>query len=550
VKRYVLFLLVLLVALIPFAGVSGQGGDDTIVFAESYDVKTFNPVLASDGGSFSAIQYLFPTLMQSDVMTGEYIPDLASWEISEDSLTYTFFINEDAVWSDGEPISAEDVKFTYEAIMSDLVESPRKGDVTNIEEINVIEEKTVEFVMKEVDCTVLGNLATNILPSHKFAEDFSDVMTNPLNEGPDISGGPYMLEEWAPDEFTRFVSNPTFWKGEPGIKYLVNRVVTDPAILAQMMASGEADYGFFYPDEFDEIPVTDHLTWGSFPLHNTPLFTLNWADPENPMSAYDEEGNMIEQPPHPLFSDVKVRQAMAMGYSKDDLLETLDGRGVKLTSSVIPTITWAYNAELEPWPYDPERAVELLDEAGWLVNEETGIREKDGVPFEFTILYSAGVTNLWDNIAIIAQDQLSDLNIKVEIESIEWGAFIDKLLAQEFDALVVGFGGGAAPEPDGIAGNIMYSIRDVVGSGFNMTSYVNPEVDELLEGGKAVPGCAPEDRAPFYKEMQRITQEEVAYDFTVSPLQFHVMNKRILGFEPGPWWGQASQVHLFTIGEE
>jgi peptide/nickel transport system substrate-binding protein len=548
-KRYVVLLIALVIAATPLAGAMGQGDEETVILTDSYDVITFNPILASDGASLNAIRFIYPALTKVDPFTAEVVPDLASWDISEDSLTYTFYIRDDAVWSDGTPVTATDVKFTYEAIASDLVESPRKSDVAKIESINVIDEKTVEFVLSDVDCTIWNNLGTRILPAHRFAADFSDVMDNSMNTAPDISAGPYILEEWLPDEYTRFVANPTFYGGEPNIKYLISRVVPEPAIQNQMLLAGEVDYAFMYPDEFKQLGTYDDLNWGSFPLHNTPLLALNWADPDNPMSAYDEEGNLVEQAPHPIFSDVRVRQAIVMGYSKDDLLETLDGEGVRLTASVIPTITWAYNTDLEPWPYDPERAAALLDEAGWLMNEDTGIREKDGMPLAFEILYSPGVTDLWDNIALIAQDQLSQLGMDVTLVPLEWGAFIEVLLGQEFDALVVGFGGGYPPDPNGIAGSITHSANDIVGSGFNMTSYVNPEVDRLLDEGKSVPGCAPEDRTPIYWEVQRILQEEVAYDFTVSPNQVRVLNKRIGGYELGPWWTVEYEIQSWTIGE-
>jgi peptide/nickel transport system substrate-binding protein len=315
-----------------------------------------------------------------------------------------------------------------------------------------------------------------------------------------------------------------------------------------MLLAGELDYAFMYPDEFKQLGSYDMFNAGSFPLHNTPLFSMNWADPENPQDAYDEDGNPIEQDPHPIFGDVRVRQAMAMGFSKEDLLGTLDGEGVRNIASVIPTLEWAYNTELEPWPYDPERSAELLDEAGWVMNEETGIREKDGMPLEFEIAYSPGVTDLWDNVALVAQDQLSQLGAEITLNPLEWGAFLDYILAQEYDAMVVGFGGGTPPDPDGIAGNIALSTNDVVGSGFNLASYANPEVDELLAAGKSVPGCAYEERAPYYYEMQRIMQEEVAYDFTVSPNQVHVWNIRT-AVEVGPWWGTSTTPHTWAIGE-
>ncbi|MBN1966071.1 MAG: peptide-binding protein, partial [Anaerolineae bacterium] len=196
---------------------------------------------------------------------------------------------------------------------------------------------------------------------------------------------------------------------------------------------------------------------------------------------------------------------------------------------------WAYNTDLTPWPYDPERALELLAEAGWTDSDGDGILDRDGEPFAFEIL-SSPLTDLWENIALVAQDQLSQLGMDVTVTTLEWGAFInDRLLPQQFDALVVGFGGGTIPDPSAIAYPIMHSSNDIPGSGFNMTSYVNLEVDALLDEGRTVPGCSIEDRTPIYWEIQRITQEEVAYDFTVSPSQVHVMNARVQNFDPGPW---------------
>lgn len=548
-KRLVLFVMLLTVALAPAAIATAQD-EDTVTISVSYDIITLNPVLATDGGSFNAIQFIYPDLYKVDPFTGELIPSLVTWDISEDGLTYTFYVRDNAVWSDGTPITAQDIKFTYEAIMSDVVESPRKADVANVEAIEVIDDKTVQFTMSQVDCTFLGGgLATNILPAHKFAADFSDVNDSPMNSAPDISGGPYILKEWKADEYALFEANPTYYLGEPKVKYLINKVVGDPAVQNQMLLAAEVDYAFMYPDEYKQLGVYDMFTSGSFPLHNTPLFAMNWANPQNPQSAYDEEGNPIEQDPHPIFSDVRVRQAMAMGFSKDDLLETLDGEGTRNVASVIPTITWAFNTELEPWPYDPERAAALLDEAGWVMNEATGIREKDGVPLKFEIAYSPGVTDLWDNIALIAQDQLSQLGMEITLNPLEWGAFLDYILGQQFDAMVVGFGGGTPPDPDGIAGNIARSTNDVVGSGFNLTSYVNLDVDRLLDEGKTAPGCAVEDRAVPYKEMQRILLEEVAYDFTVSPNQVHVWNSRVSGYDLGPWWATGHDPHVWVIGE-
>jgi peptide/nickel transport system substrate-binding protein len=270
-----------------------------------------------------------------------------------------------------------------------------------------------------------------------------------------------------------------------------------------------------------------------FPLNNTPMLIMNWGDPASPSGAYDEDGNALEQAPNPFFSDVRVRQAVAMGYDKNAIMQTLgENGGYMLSGPVTPSFGWV-DSTVEPWPYDPEAAAALLDEAGWIMNDATGIREKDGVPFEVDLVYPP-LVDLYTNIALVAQDQLGQLGIKVNVESQEFSSYLtNTLLPQTYDMTIVGFGGGT--EVDGIAYNILLSENDVPGSGFNIASYINPQVDELLKQGRSLVGCSPEERAAIYQQIQQIAHDDVAYDFTVGTNSVLVMNNRVTGFAPGPW---------------
>lgn len=551
-KRTVFLLMILALVIVPLSIVTAQGDEETVIIAVESDVSNFNPILWTDGGSFSAGRLLWPTAFEVDPLTGLPVPGLTSWEISEDGLTYTFTIIEGAVWSDGTPITSADAKFTYDAVASDLVESPRKSDIALFESVTVIDERTFEIKLTSVNCTIWNNLNNmRWLPSHKFAADFSDVMTNTLNTAPDISAGPYILEEFRADEFQRYVANASYWKGAPQIPVLIQRPIQDPAVEIQAVLAQEVDYAFMYPDEAAQLNNPDFVTQYAFPNFNTPIFAFNWADPANPSPAFDEDGNRVEQAPHPIFGDVRVRQAIAMGYNKDDVLGTLgEGGGFKLIATILPTIDWAFNNELQPYAYDPEGAAALLAEAGWADTDGDGILDKDGVKLSFTITISP-LVDLWENIALIAQDQLSQLGMEIEIETVEWGTFINEiLLPQTFDALVVGFGGGTPPDPNAITEAILKSSNDVPGSGFNMTSYVNERVDELIDLGKTTPGCSVEDRAPIYYELQEIVQDEVAYDFSVGVNQINVFNNRVKDLAPGPWSGNSIwNLEQWTIGQ-
>ena len=544
--------LVMLVAL-PLT-VMGQD-ENTLVIRGFGNITTFNPALSSSGSDSQAYGPLFPKPFETDRFTGEPVPGLTTWEISDDGLVYTFHINPDANWSDGTPISAQDMKFVIEAVQADEVATTWESNAALIESVNVIDDKTYEIVMAQVNCAAMYDLGSfRFLPSHKFAADFSDFMESPFNQNPDVSGGPYILEEWEPDQFQRYRANPDYWRGEPPIPFLVNRLIGEEAVAMQSIQAGEIDYSYFQGDSFAQIADRDGLQWEIFPRLSVNFLALNWVDPNSPAAAYDEDGNLIEQAPHPIFSDINVRKAVAMGYNKQDILETLGGPegGSQVIGAVAPQVAWAINTDIEPYPYDPEAAGALLDEAGWAMNEDTGIREKDGVPLAFTINYS-DILLYFETTAFVIQDQLGDIGFDVTLNKQEWGNYIEETyLGQMFDATPMSNSGGSGGPPDPSEFmTLLDSREDVPGSGNNLTSYVNPEVDALIDQGRSLPGCDRDARAEIYREIQQITHDDVAYDWTVNPNLFQTANQRVQGFEPGPSWvfyGYADFLWEWSLG--
>jgi peptide/nickel transport system substrate-binding protein len=552
-KYRIAFALLALIVMLPLFSVGAQD-DTTIVIRNIGNWTSFNPILYSDGASIIAAQQLWPQLFEVDRFTGQPMPGLTTWTISDDNLTYTFTIREDAIWSDGTPITSADAKFVFDATANEEIPSPNRSSTRNILAVNIIDDKTFEVVLSAPSCAVWADFVDfRLMPSARFAADFSDVTTNSLNTAPDISGGPYILEEARPGEFERYTINPNYW-GEPAsIPTLVNRVIEDPAVLQQAILAGEVDYASMRGDEFEQLANRDSINFAAFPQNNVSFLAMNWVDPENPQPAYDADGNLVEQTPHPIFSDVRVRQAIAMAWNKIDVLETLGGEtgGTILTSTVLPSLTWAVNPDIQPYAYDPEAAAALLDEAGWVVNEATGIREKDGVPLAFEITYS-DLLAYFETIALVSQSYFSELGMDVTVTKLEWATYLnDVFLAQTFDIAVLSNTGPNPPDPDSLARGLTYSRNDVPSSGGNVVSYVNPDYDALLDQAAATPGCNPEDRAPLYAQIQQIQHDEVVYDFIISPNLIQIMNNRISGFEPGPWWGLygfTQHLNEFSIG--
>lgn len=539
-------LLVVLVALFCFGAVAAQDAPTTLATVIGNDIENFNTVTQSLAASSTAQSFLFPAIFDVDIDSG--LPTdtgLTTWTVSEDGLIYTFTIRDDANWSDGTPITANDVKFTFDAIARPDVETIRKGFIENISELNVIDEKTFEIVLGAPDCNIWGNLSTRIMPAHKFAADYSDFISSDFNNAPDISGGPYILDEWAPDEFVRFTANPTYYNGEPQIDTLVLQVMPDPAVVAQALIAGEVDYSGVTADALAQVEGQPNINLLTTKVNYVQFLALNLGDPQNPASAYDEAGNPVEQAANPLFSDVRVRQAIAMGWDKDAVIEIKPAGTSRMVGSIPPSITWAYNNDVAPYSYDPEAAGALLDEAGWTLND-AGTREKDGVPFEFELGYIAGNNNS-DEIAVIIQDQLGQIGIQVNLLSMEAGAMIStRAYPQTFDAIILG-ATWDTPEPQVLTNLFLNSHQDIVNAGFNFASYVNPAMDELLAQAGSVGDCSAEARAPLYQEIQEIIHDEVPYDFISDATAYHAFSTRVQGVVAGNWG--LNPVEEWYIGE-
>lgn len=501
-----LFLFLLLIT----AGTSSAQDTGTVNYMFASDVQTFNPILWSDSASSTVVGYLWPRLFNVDPVTGDLLPGLATWTISDDGLTYTFELREDAVWSDGTPITANDVAFTLRALQSDQVTSFQANTVQPIESINVIDDSTIEITLGQVDCTFLRNLNIGFVPAHRFAPDYSDFMTNPINSNPDISGGPFMLDEWSPDEFVRFSPNPTYYGGAPNFNLLI-RIIPDPAVQREALLSGQADIGII-PSDFRQQVVDAGYNTALIQVQSLVVLWMNLADPANPQPGYDADGNPIEQGSHPIFGDINVRRAVTMGWDKAAVIEAHPDI-VPLVGTVSPIVPWAYNSALTPPAYDPEGAAALLEESGWVDSDGDGVREKDGTPLAFTLLLSNSSSQFTQDAALVMQDQLNQIGFDVEIVTQEFGSLWQgQVQPQTYDAFISPLGWGA-PEPHVLTDGMLNSASDVPGGGLNVVSYQNAEIDSLLAQAKAVPGCSNEERGAFYQQISEIAQQDVAMDF-------------------------------------
>lgn len=509
--------------------------DVTLVEAIGRAPLTYNPLYATDAAAQSLIGKLYPRLLGQDPQGGFITPTgLAErWEISPDGRTYTFYLRPNVRWSDGQPVTAQDVKFTYDALASPLVRSPYRDRSVGIAQVDARDAATLVVSLTGPNCAVLHSLRQPILPSHRYAADFSDIETNPLNQRPDVSAGPFLFQTQTPEHIV-LTRNPGFWQGAGQIATWEARIVPDPAARRQALAAGEVDLVQFSPDESVGLNV-EPIPGVTFYLAQTDGYSflaINQADPANPQPGRGPDGARLSQPPHPILGDLTVRAAIAAAIDYDQILaEVYQGRATRPVSYVPSTASWAAATGLTPPQYDPARAELLLNNAGWVDDDGDGVRSRNGQPLRL------GLQTNDDNprrvqIAQLIAGYLARVGIQVAAAPVPFEELTATLLGQRFDLVVIGWENlGADP------GNspFWHSQADVPGAGYNFTSVQDGEIDGWLDAAAQLPGCDLNARGDLYRQVQGRVAELQPYVLLAAPQAVWGYAARWQGIAPGPW---------------
>ncbi len=499
------------------------------------DPDSLNPILANTGAATAANRLLFPVLLGRNPYTGQLGPDNAmaqSWEVSADGLTYTFALRPNVTWSDGDPVDASDFKFTYDAILSEQVESPYKAALDNLAGIEVLDPLRVQVRFRQALCDGLDALRIGWLPSHLYASDFTDIMTSSTNTNPAVSAGPFVFQSWAPNENIVMRRNQRYWQGEPKADRLIFHIEPDPTERFARLLDGSVDVAPVTVAQMTSAQADPNVLLYTANLDGYDFIALNLANPENPQPGLDDAGSRIVQDPHPVLADPSVRQAIARALDYKTIIESIYlNRGYQITSNVLPIIPWAYDVSVEPYTYDPNAARQLLEGAGWIDTNNDGIRERGTTALVLGLTVVTGNT-VHEQLADLVQDQLNSVGFDITITPVDPVALAAQLLSQRYDMAITGWAElGADPNDD-----LLWTAQhDRPGSDFNFVSYQNAEVDRLLQQANSVPGCKPEDRAPLYKQVQRVIHDDLPYIFISGAVGDTGYRSDLGGVEPAAW---------------
>jgi len=554
VRFVVLAAVLLLLAglLVPVLAQDVAPGEGGILIEGNFggDPATFNSLLASDTASARVAGFLVPAFVGIDPATALFRENdptalVKSWTISEDELTYTFTLRDDMKWSDGTPITSADYMYSWEAIKSGLTESSLNYQPADIiESIEAPDATTVIVTFKAAACTNLTE-ANYIpaLPSHILPTDFAELNTADYNTNPSVSGGVFSFGEFRPSEQVSLLANQSYSGASNGVTPTgwIYKVVPDQTVLVEQFIAGETNViDGAGVNRRQELVDNANIQSYRFPGNAWDYLALNYADPTNPQNAVDEAGNPIDQGHHPLFGDVRVRQAIAAALDVDAIMQgAVFGFGTRMPSMAIPA-SWAFDKTLAPIAFDVSKAAAMLDEAGFVDDDgnpdtprvaKGAMYAADGTPFTFVLYTNEGNTRR-GAVGTLVQDQLKQVGIQVDFQAIDFNTLLDIMDGQTFDAFILGWRNGYPDDPDQTS--LFTPAGDIVGGGNNNTSYNNPKVNELMEQARTVPGCDPAERTKLYAEIQKIMQEDLPYVPLFTIEGYYGASAAVSGFSPYP----------------
>ena len=484
--------LIVLVALIFGAIVpaSAQDGDNILIMARAADTTGLDPHLQTAFASLRLLELIYEPLVNLDADLN-LVPALAeSWEFSEDATQLTFKLREGVTFHDGSDMTSADVKASLERILDEETGAATRANLTSIETIDTPDDYTVVLNLNTPDVPLVSALATvnAVILS-------SDVIENGDPTTDVIGTGPFMLEEWIPEERTILTANPNWWDEGPFVDGIEMRVIPDEASILAALRAGEIDFALL------NDPLVATL------LIDDPNVELNRA----PAIAYHVFQLNAARPP---LDILEVRQAISCAIDRQAVLDTAAlGEGKVTGPLTIP----AYELPLDEYfcyEQDVELARQLMEEAGYA----------DG--FEMTIIAASAEPPTALAEAQTIQAQLAEINIQAEIEPLELSVYVDRWLAADFDAAVALNGGRSDP----YSMYVRYWTSD--GNLATVAGYGDETLDRLMREGRVE--TDPEARFEIFAEFQRHLVEMAPWVWLYTDYEYTAQQPYVEGIVPMP----------------
>ena len=495
-------------------------------FVDSYtaDIQTVHPFLAEETASLNVATLVFEQLIGGDVRTGQPAPTgLAnSWEVAPDSRTYTFHLDQDAVWHDGTPVTADDVIFSFDALAN-----PDTGSfVDAVESYRAIDQHTVEVVAVEPLFTFLYDLVAYIVPKHVWESvPFAEWRTDPGATGADpsrvVGSGPFKFQEWQQGQSVTLVRNDEYHGKVPYIDSYVLTIWPEQTAVVNALLNGEIDTTALEPSDIAAVDGTPGIIVEHYPTRSFTYYFFN-----------------LNSEATTLWQDQQVRQAMIYALDRESIVSDIWLGYAEVAQGTQPVISYAYAPDQlrTQYTYDPEQASALLSEAGWTDTDGDGIVDKDGQSLSFEFIYISGSPTA-DQLVAYMQDAWGAIGIEATPRALEFPAWIEAVTTDSgWEVALGGFGWDATFIQDIMFGCAQYQV------GFNDMKYCNPALDEINAEAKRTFDEA--RRRELLIEATNIINDEQPVGVLLFSQAHAAFSDRLRNYIPGPWGVDLSFVWI------
>lgn len=508
---------------------AAQQRTDTIIVGLTDPSGAFTPYFQQSGYDGNVSSLLYTPLVTVDDQ-GVPQPALAEgWDVSDDNLTYTFHLRKDLKFSDGTPITSDDVAFTW-TILHDKAydgdsqlptllvkggQAYKEGKAESIEGIKVIDPLTISVTLEKPNAAALLTLGSDVLSKAYYGKEYKfgqlDYIKK-MHEQP-VGSGPYKLEKFIPGQEVRLVANENYYKGKPATEHFIYK--TSEGDVWQFIETGEVDYASFTATQ-ENIDKLKSLGFVNI-LSYTP-------------STY---GYLQVNLEHEALKDKKVRQAITYGLDRQSIYVDANQGAASIANIPSSPIAWSYTEDgINPYKYDPDQANKLLDEAGWAPGAD-GIREKDGK--KLSIHYLGSKSKNTDIFIAVAKENFQAIGVDFQPEVFaDFNALSSKVEGGDYD--LVSFSTPLLTDPsDGL---LMFVDGEIKG-------YDNPKFKELYDKGLATLDI--EQRKAIYKEIYQLLNDELPVIFTNYKKSVYAYNGRIQNLSVSPFNGLAASLPNWTL---
>ncbi|MFC1849145.1 peptide-binding protein [candidate division CSSED10-310 bacterium] len=492
--------------------------------------KYLNPVISNDANASMVERLIFDSMIDIDKsQDSNLIPRLAEkWEIIDQGRIYIFHLRSDVYWHDGKPFTAEDVKFSFDTALRKDIPAFSLASLEGIlKSVELCDRHTIRFIFNYPFSPGLSTIGTtNIVPKHLLDEAGLaretrkrnlvkpvTFLTSEFNRKP-VGTGPYRVHQWQSGREISLVASQNYWDKahQPRISKVVIKFVPNRTLGFNMIQKGELDVFNTRPNQYLQFMRMKHLhqEYQALTFFESKYFYIGWNMRSN----------------RKFFYDSKVRRAMTLALDRNSIIDkAFFGLGKQITGPFYFK-SWAYNPQIQPLPYDVEKAARLLKEAGWSDHDGDGLLDREGVHFEFELLVPAGSQSL-AQLGAIVQADLKKLSIEVHLTNLEWNLYLERLQAGNFDACVGGWYIGADPD--------IYSLwhSSQIDKGNNFIAYANQAVDHLLEEGERE--FERQKRQKVYWKMHALIHEDQPYTFVFTPKVSVILARKIKNYDISPF---------------